>query len=90
MKTDTDIDILVEEHYRRWIKGGTESVKDAMEALAREATAQRLTVRDQIAASALPAIYEHQTKLTDLAARLAYEQADAMMKARDMNYEGSK
>jgi len=42
----------------------------------------KMTLRDQLAAACLPAIYEHFTKLTDRAAELAYEQADEMLKAR--------
>lgn len=40
------------------------------------------TLRDWMAIMALPAIYEHQAKLTDLAADLAYAQADEMLRAR--------
>ena len=40
------------------------------------------SLRDCLAALALPAIYQHQTMLTDRAAELAYEQADEMLKAR--------
>ena len=43
----------------------------------------QITLRDQIAAACLPAIYASMTQLTDRAADLAYEQADEMIRARD-------
>lgn len=44
-----------------------------------------LSERDLMAAAVLPAIYAHHSMLTDVAARLAYEQADEMLKARDQS-----
>lgn len=41
-----------------------------------------LTERDRLASWCLGAIYQNQTMLTDVAARLAYEQADELLKAR--------
>lgn len=43
-----------------------------------------LSERDLLAAACLPAIYAHHTMLTDRAAELAYEQADEMLKAREI------
>jgi hypothetical protein len=43
---------------------------------------ETMSVRDEIAAACLPAIYANMTQLTDRAAELAYEQADEMLKAR--------
>lgn len=45
--------------------------------------APQLTLRDLMAAACLPAIYAHHTMLTDRAAELAYEQADAMLKVSE-------
>lgn len=45
-------------------------------------TMEQMTLRDQLAAAALVAIYQTQTMLTDRAADLAYEQADEMIRAR--------
>lgn len=58
--------------------------------LARDTYKPEMSLRDQLAAAALPAIYQTQTVLTDRAATLAYEQADEMLKAREPQPEGSK
>ena len=51
-------------------------------ALKRRAKVDAAVAENKLAAACLPAIYAHHTKMTDCAAKLAYEQADEMMKAR--------
>lgn len=55
-----------------------------------ELVPERMSLRDQLAAAALPAIYQTQTMLTDRAAELAYEQADEMLRVRSTPAAGEK